>query len=227
MKRTPNTTAEWIAIFLVPGISLLHIALHIFGGWDFSMLLSLTGFLYAAAFLMNWKFYTFVLAIWAVLQLVVVKFTVNGNLVDFSQVISAGFGMGFNLRSGGYFYLGLGFAGFFYVPLALKVRLDGIMGKEITLRSFKADSFLAEILPAKAKIMKRITAGDEEVFFLVEHFEKAPIQYALIQGKESPVIKTGEKQIVKYYVVDDPTPILMTKRADLKQLKSAAWAVVE
>jgi hypothetical protein len=165
MKRIPAPKAEWFAIILVPGVSLLPLAMRIMGGWDFSMILSLLGFLYAVAFLMNWKFYSFVLAIWSVLQLVIVKFTINGQLVGFSQVVSAGLGIGFNLKSGGYLYSGLGFAGLFYVPLALMLRLDSILGKEIMLRSFKADSFLADFLPAKARILKRITAGDAEVFF--------------------------------------------------------------
>jgi hypothetical protein len=63
--------------------------------------------------------------------------------------------------------------------------------------------------------------------FFVEHFEKVPVKYALIQGKESPVIKAGEKWIVKYFMVDDLTPMLMSQRVDLKLLKGVAWAVVE
>lgn len=226
MKRKPNTTAEWIAIILVGVISLLHIGLRISGGFELSFINTLIGIAFVICFFKNLSVYKSLLFIWAFLQALELNFPVGNHIVNFDQVFSTGFGLTFNLRSGSYFYLGVGFAGIFYTALAVKVKMDSLYGSIVRLKPFKKDSFLNDFLPADVTIVKRLTIGDDNSWFLVELENENP-KYGLIKGKEDYMIKKGKNQIVQFMKVDDPQWVLRADTLDKNLIKTGAWAVVE
>jgi hypothetical protein len=227
MKRKPNTSAESIAITLVSLLSLAHIGLNISEGFQFSFINTLIGIAFIICFFKNLSAYKALFIIWAFLQVFELNFSVGNHVVNFDQVFSAGFGLQMNLRGGGFVYIGLGYAGIFYMALAVKVKMDSLYGSVVRLKSFKKDSFLNDFLPADVKIVKRLKIGDDNSWFLVEFVEKEDPKYGLIKGKEDYMIKKGKNQIVQFMKVDDPSRALYAKTLDKSAIKTGAWAVVE
>lgn len=226
MKRTPKTPAEITAFAIALIASLVNILMRMFSGFHYSMIASLIGIGFAIAFLQNLKLYNTLFYAWALTQLIIIKFPVSGKEFDLSQVLSLGTGMQFNLKQG-YFYLGIGFPGIALTALAVKLKMDSIFGAVFTLKSLKKESFLADFLPAKVKIIRRVKMGDNEGWFVAELFEKTPVMYGLIAGKEENMIRSGKNQVIQFLKVDDPAPVLNANALDKRNYKTGAWAIVE
>lgn len=227
MKRKPNTTAEWIAIILVGVLSLLHLGLRIWGGFDIALINTLIGLGFIFCFFRDIPVYKALLILWAFLQAFELNFPIGDHTVNFDQAFSAGFGLQMNLKGGGFVYIGVGWAGLFYMALAVKVKMDSLYGSVIRVKAFKKDSFLNDFLPADVKIVKRLTIGEDNSWFLVEFVQNENPKYGLIKGKEDYMIRKGKNQIVQFMKVDDPQWVLHAVKLDKNLFKTGAWAVVE
>lgn len=226
MKRKPNTNAEWIAIILVGVISMVHIVLRISGGFEFSFINTLIGIAFIFCFFKNFPFYKSLLILWAFLQLLELNFPIGNLELNFDQAFTSGFGFTFYTKTS-HLHIGFGFAGIFYMALAVKVKMDSLYGSIVRIKPFKKDSFLNDFLPADVKIVKRLTIGEDNSWFLVELVDKENPKYGLIKGKEDYMIKKGKNQIVQFMKVDDPQWVLLSKTLDKNLIKTGAWAVVE
>jgi hypothetical protein len=226
MKRKPKTTSEWIAVILVGVLSLIHLITHISGGWDFSFINTIIGIAFVVCFLRNIPVYKTLLLMWALLQTIEIQFPIGKYILDFNQVFD--FALGFTMRfKTGFMTLGVGLAGIFYTGLAIKVKMDSLYGSVVKLKSFKKDSYLNEFLPADGIVMKRVTIGDDNSWFVVELIGKEHPKYGLIKGKEDYMIRKGKNQIVQFMKVEDPQWVFQSGILDKSILKTGAWAVVE
>jgi hypothetical protein len=223
MKRKPNTTAEWIAIIIIPLISIVNFVITY--GWDASDIISLVGLAFVITFLFNLKIYVELLYVFAVSQLVIVQFPFNGGVFNLGQVINLG--VGINLKSVAPVYIGVGLPGIFLAALAVRVMMDSIFGTKIHLRALKNDSLLSEFLPADVEIIKRMKIGEETSWYLVRFLNTEQETCGMIRAKESYIIKTGKKQIVEFWLVQDPEWILKSTKVERKLLRKPGWAVVD
>jgi hypothetical protein len=223
VKRKPQTASEWIAIIVIPVVSLLNIGFTHFFQWDYSFLISLLGFAFAISFLLNRSIYEILLFIYAFSQLVIIHFPLNGEIINLNQVIS--FSVGIKLTPA--FYIGLGIPGIFLLALAIRVKMDSIFGTKLRLFSFKKDVNLHGILPADVEIVKRMRVGEESSWYLVKFLHTETEKCALIRGKDTWLIQPGKKQIVEFWWVEDPKWFLESNTVIKKLLRKPAWVVVE
>lgn len=222
--RNPKTFSEKEAVITVSAVTLLHVAMRIAGGWEWSFLASLTGVLFLAAFFLNKPFYGWTLIAWATMQMVVVKFPVGSGDFYLAQVASVNLGFTFKGKAGGYLTLGLNPIGIVYFVLAIKVKLESIYGKQFELRALKAGTVPDEFLPAGITIVKRVKLTEENSWYLITVAGKAA--FGLIRGKDAVFLKSGEKMIVKYFVVNENDPIIQQSTGDLQSYKVGGWAVI-
>jgi hypothetical protein len=223
VKRKPQTTAEWIALIVIPVVSLLNIGFTHFFQWDYSFLISLLGFAFVISFVLDLKIYKILLFIYAFSQLVIIYFPLGDEVFDLSQVINLSVG----IKPGSAAYIGLGVPGIFLLALATRVKMDSIFGTKLRLYSFKKDVNLEGILPADVEIVKRMRVGDESSWYLVKFLNTETEKCALIRGKDTWLIQPGKKQIVEFWWVEDPKWFLESNTVVKKLLRKPAWVVVE
>ncbi len=193
------------AVFVI-SISLLNL---IFNGVDQELLrlsTSVFGIVGAVFHLLNKKWATYILQIWAYSQIIIIE-----PYWDNSQIFNFAFGVSFDS-----FGINISILGLIYSGIVKFIFLNHLIGKEIGLTPFRKDSFLAESLPGRFIFERIVRLGEEKDWFLVKNIES--LEYALVKPKNKESLKVNKVgQILQYRVVSNVNEVgSMNKKEDFK-----------
>ncbi|MBR8538392.1 hypothetical protein KDU71_22670 [Carboxylicivirga sediminis] len=179
------------ALFVIL-ISLLNL---LYNGLDqelFKLLTSILGIVGASFHLLNKKWSTYVLQLWAYSQILIIE-----PFWDNTQIFSFTFGVSFDS-----FGINISILGLIYSGIVRFIFLNNLIGKEVNLIPFRNESFLAEFLPSRFKIERIVKLGDEKGWFLVQDIKA--LNYALVRPKNRELFNVKKVgQILQYRIVSD------------------------
>lgn len=213
---------------ILPGLAILMSLIALSSNYDLSnalgFVVSLIGLAGGAAYFLMNKFASTLLRIWIYAQIpaisretiepsgIEVEHVVEDHYVDAGQAFTFDLGLTLGTKDGD---LNLKVN---VVPIGLLIlfrllMLQGLVGGAVTIKKFRQDNKLGEVVPLSASVIRPVTLGKEKHWLLVEL--SSPLMYAgrsnshlLVKPKEDGIYKRGAAAVVSYLVlVDDVTKL--------------------
>lgn len=231
---------------ILPGLAILMSLIALSSNYDLSNVLgfmvSLLGLAGGTAYFLKNKYASTLLQIWIYAQIPAISKTTSDVLSDGSEMVAeqhyidAGqaftFDVGLTLGTkSGDLDLKVNLVPIGLLILFRLLMLQGLVGGAVTIKKFRQDNKLGEVLPMSASVVRPVTLGKEKHWLLIEL--ASPLMYAgrshshlLVKPKEDGIYKRGAAAVVSYLVLVDDVAKIHDGVNRKEDFQFADWGLV-
>lgn len=231
---------------ILPGLAILMSLIALSSNYDLSNVLgfmvSLLGLAGGTAYFLKNKYASTLLQIWIYAQIPAISKTTSDVLSDGSEMVAeqhyidAGqaftFDVGLTLGTkSGDLDLKVNLVPIGLLILFRLLMLQGLVGGAVTIKKFRQDNKLGEVLPMSASVVRPVTLGKEKHRLLIEL--ASPLMYAgrshshlLVKPKEDGIYKRGAAAVVSYLVLVDDVAKIHDGVNRKEDFQFADWGLV-